>query len=167
MDAMATDASLLQVLVVEDDLGDVALLKSAFAEHLVHTALHHVPDGAEALAFLHREDPYADAPRPDLILLDLNMPRLDGREVLALIKADEDLKSIPVVVLTTSATPADVHASYSAHANAYVTKPIDLDEFDRAIAAIRDFFGHTVKLPRRASDATRHDGSTEDPAALD
>ena len=145
---MTAATTLLQVLLVEDDLGDVALMESSFAEHRVPTVLHHVADGAEALAFLRREAGYTDAPRPDLILLDLNMPRVDGRQVLAAIKADEQLQAIPVVVFTTSADPADIVSSYGAHANAYVTKPIDLNEFDRAVAQIRTFYGHTVTLPR-------------------
>lgn len=160
---MSTDVALLRVLVVEDDLGDVALVESAFAEHVVGTELHHVADGAQALAFLRRREPYADAPRPDLILLDLNMPGVDGRQVLAGIKTDESLKAIPVVVFTTSATPDDITSSYTGHANAYVTKPIDLDDFDRVVAEIRNFYGHTVTLPRRGSDTTRHDGSTGEP----
>ena len=114
--------------------------------------MHHVVDGAEALAFLRREDPYGDAPRPDLILLDLNMPRVDGRQVLAEVKADDDLKAIPVVVLTTSAADTDIAASYTAHANAYVTKPVDLDDFDRVVSEIRNFYGRTVALPGRGAD---------------
>lgn len=163
---MTTEVDLLRVLVVEDDLGDVALVESAFDEHSVRTELHHVPDGVEALAFLHRQEQYADAPRPDLILLDLNMPRVDGRQVLAEVKADADLQSIPVVVFTTSNAPEDVLSSYIGHANAYVTKPMDLDEYDRAVAAIRNFFGYTVMLPRRGSDTTLHDGSTGDATDL-
>lgn len=149
---MTTDLPLLQVLVVDDDLGDVALMENAFAEHDVRSELHHVSDGAEAMAFLHRESPYLDAPRPDLILLDLNMPRVDGREVLDRIKADNDLKTIPTVVLTTSSSADDILSSYIAHANAYVTKPIDLDDFDRVVMEIRNFYGHTAALPRRTSD---------------
>jgi CheY-like chemotaxis protein len=147
-DIMTTDSGVLQVLVVEDDLGDVALIENAFGEQDVPSVLHHVADGAEALAFLQRQAPYAEAPRPDLILLDLNMPRLDGRQVLASIKADEQLKAIPVVVFTTSSTPSDVLSSYGAHANAYVTKPLDLDDFDRVLTQIRGFYGQTVTLPR-------------------
>ncbi|WP_328465754.1 response regulator [Actinoplanes sp. NBC_00393] len=154
-----TLSATLRVLVVEDDLGDVALVESAFAGHRIATDLHHVADGAEALAFLRAEGSYAGALRPDLILLDLNMPRLDGRQLLQVIKTDALLKAIPVVVFTTSSTPADITASYRAHANAYVTKPIGLDDFDRVVAAIRNFYGHTVTLPRRTPDATRHDGS--------
>ncbi|GIE28682.1 two-component system response regulator [Actinoplanes italicus] len=149
---MTTDSAVLQVLLVEDDLGDVALIENAFAEQDVPTVLHHVADGAEALAFLQHQPPYTEVPRPDLILLDLNMPRLDGRQVLATIKADEQLKAIPVVVFTTSSTPADVLASYGAHANAYVTKPLDLDDFDRVLTQIRGFYGRTVTLPRPGTD---------------
>ncbi len=149
---MASDPSLLQVLVVEDDLGDLALVENAFADHSVASELHHVADGADALAFLRRENGFADAPRPDLILLDLNMPRVDGRQVLEQIKQDEDLRSIPAVVFTTSGAGPDVVSSYRAHANAYVTKPIDLDDFDRVVAEIRNFFGHTASLPRRGPD---------------
>ena len=145
---MTADTALLHVLLVEDDLADVALMESSFAEHYAPTELHHAVDGADALAFLRREGGYADAPRPDLILLDLNMPRVDGRQVLTAIKADEKLEAIPVVVFTTSAAPADVSSSYGAHANAYVTKPIDLDDFERALSQIREFWGHTVTLPR-------------------
>jgi CheY-like chemotaxis protein len=160
---MTAATALLQVLLVEDDLADVALMVSSFAEHQAPTELHHVVDGADALAFLRREGAYADGPRPDLILLDLNMPRVDGRQALSMIKADEQLKAIPVVVFTTSATPADIVSTYGAHANAYITKPIDLDEFNRVVAQIRNFYGHTVTLPRRPCDATGHDGSTGDP----
>ena len=158
---MTAATALLQVLLVEDDLGDVALMEVSFAEHDVPTELHHVADGAEALAFLRRDGGYADAPRPDLILLDLNMPRVDGRQALSMIKTDEQLKAIPVVVFTTSATPTDIVASYGA--NAHVTKPIDLDEFDRAVAQIRTFYGRTVTLPPRPCDATSYDGSAGDP----
>jgi two-component system response regulator len=148
---MTSDTQRLQVLLVEDDLADVALMENAFAEHVVRSQLHHVADGEQALAFLRRQDPYRDAPRPDLILLDLNMPRVDGRQVLTEVKADGDLKAIPVIVFTTSATDSDISSSYSAHANAYVTKPIDLDEFDRVLAEIRNFYGHTVTLPTRVT----------------
>ena len=143
---------MLQVLVVEDDLGDVALVESAFSEHSIPSSLHHVADGAEAMAFLRHEAPYQAAPRPDLILLDLNMPRVDGREVLDRIKADDQLKAIPTIVFTTSASVNDVSASYAAHANAYVTKPMNLDEYERVVVEIRNFYGHTAALPRRGSD---------------
>ncbi|GIF69096.1 two-component system response regulator [Asanoa ishikariensis] len=150
---MASDQSLLQVLVVEDDLGDLALVENAFADHSVSSTLHHVADGADALAFLRRENGFADAPRPDLILLDLNMPRVDGRQVLDQIKHDDDLRSIPAIVFTTSAATPDIVASYRSHANAYVTKPIDLDDFDRVVSEIRNFFGHTASLPHRETDS--------------
>src|SRR3954465_9179308 len=117
---MDADRPLLQVLIVEDDPGDVALMESAFAEHSIDSTLHHVPDGGEALAFLNRDDPYRDAPRPDLILLDLHMPRGDGRQALIMIKTDDRFKSIPTIVFTTSAADSDVSSSYSAQANAYV-----------------------------------------------
>lgn len=157
---MTADARPLQVLVVDDDPGDVALVESAFADQLVPTELHHVEDGAEALAFLRRADGYAAAPRPDLILLDLNMPRMDGRQTLAEVKTDPELRAIPVVVFTTSATPDDVLDSYAAHANAYVPKPIELDEFERVLAEIRAFFGRTVRLPGRTLEAIPHHGGT-------
>lgn len=141
----------LHVLVVEDDPGDAALIEEAFAEHDTQSQLHHVPDGEEALAFLYQQGAYTGAPRPDLILLDLNMPRVDGREVLAQVKTDDALKTIPIVVFTTSAADADVLDSYSAHANAYITKPIDLDDFDRTLTEIRRFYGSAVTLPRRTA----------------
>jgi len=137
----------LRVLLVEDDAADVALVTDAFTNHDVRSELHHVGDGAEALAYLRGEPPYTDAPRPDLIMLDLNMPRVDGRQVLSEIKADDRLKAIPVVVFTTSAAADDIVTSYGAHANAYVTKPIDLDDFERTLTEIRGFWGRTVTLP--------------------
>ncbi|WP_326999845.1 response regulator [Dactylosporangium sp. NBC_01737] len=149
---MEADQQLLQVLVVEDDPGDVALVESAFAEHSIRSALHHVADGGEALAFLHRDEPYGDAPRPDLILLDLNMPRVDGRQALVMIKTDDRFKSIPTIVFTTSSSDSDVTSSYNAQANAYVTKPINLDDYERVISEIHNFYGHTVALPPRSSD---------------
>ncbi|MEV4511230.1 response regulator [Dactylosporangium sp. NPDC049525] len=149
---MEADERLLQVLVVEDDPGDVALVESAFDEHSIRSALHHVPDGGEALAFLNRDDPYGDAPRPDLILLDLNMPRVDGRQALVMIKTDDRFKSIPTIVFTTSSSDSDVTSAYDARANAYVTKPIDLDDYDRVISKIHDFYGHAVALPGQPSE---------------
>jgi CheY-like chemotaxis protein len=142
----------LQVLVVEDDPGDFALVESAFAGHRLPSTIHHVADGADALAFLRREDPYHEAPRPDLILLDLNLPRVDGRQVLHEIKTDDGLKPIPTIVFTTSSSMDDISSSYTAHANAYVTKPIDLDAYERVVTEIRSFFGHTASLPRHVSD---------------
>jgi CheY-like chemotaxis protein len=144
------DGTLIEVLLVEDDPGDVLMTQEAFEEHKVRNRLTVVSDGAEALAYLRREGRYADAVRPDLILLDLNLPKRDGREVLAEIKKDEDLGRIPVVVLTTSAADEDIVRSYQLHANAYVTKPVDFDRFISVIRPIAEFFVSVVKLPPRA-----------------
>ncbi|GLZ40286.1 response regulator [Actinokineospora sp. NBRC 105648] len=144
----STDAAVpFNVLLVEDDEGDVIMIREAIESRSTNTELHVVNDGIEAVAFLRRTDGYGDAPRPRLILLDLNMPRMDGREVLAEIKADPELITIPVVVLTTSAADEDVLSSYSLHANAYVTKRADLDEFLAAVGKVDEFFAATVRLP--------------------
>ena len=139
----------ISVLLVEDDPGDVVLVTEAFEHNKVHNDLHTVQDGVEALQFLRQEPPYADAPVPDLILLDLNLPRKDGREVLEEVKADERLRRIPVVVLTTSKAEEDVLRSYDLHANAYVTKPVDFDRFIEVVRQIDEFFVSVVKLPGR------------------
>jgi len=139
----------IEVLLVEDDPGDVLMTKEAFEDYKVVNQLHVVTDGAEAMAFLRREGEYAEKPRPDLVLLDLNLPRMDGREVLQAIKSDPDLASIPVVVLTTSEAEEDVLRSYSLHANAYVTKPVDFDRFIQVVRQIDDFFVTVVRLPTR------------------
>ncbi|MGQ0576952.1 MAG: response regulator [Pseudonocardia sp.] len=136
----------INVLLVEDDPGDVLMTREAFDEYL-HNRLDVVNDGAEALAYLRREEPYADAPRPDLILLDLNLPRRDGREVLQEVKDDPDLRAIPIIVLTTSQAEEDVLRSYQLHANAYVTKPVDFESFIEAIKQIDHFFVSVVQLP--------------------
>jgi len=146
---IASEARVINVLLVEDDPGDVLMTREAFEEYL-HNRLDVVSDGSEALAYLRREGEYADAPRPDLILLDLNLPRRDGREVLAEIKDDDDLGRIPVVVLTTSAADEDILRSYQLHANAYVTKPVDFERFITVIRQIDEFFVSVVKLPPRA-----------------
>ena len=138
----------IDVLLVEDDAGDVLMTQEAFEHHKLRNQLHVVSDGVEALAFLRREGEHADAPRPGLILLDLNLPRKDGREVLAEIKADESLRAIPVVVLTTSEAEEDVLRSYDLHANAYVTKPVDFERFITVVQQIDDFFVTVVKLPQ-------------------
>jgi CheY-like chemotaxis protein len=138
----------IEVLLVEDDPGDVLLTKEAFADNKVKNNLNIVSDGEEAVAYLRRQEPFAEASRPDLVLLDLNLPRKDGREVLKDIKADPDLRSIPVVVLTTSEADEDILHSYDLHANAYVTKPVDFDSFIRIVRQIDDFFVSVVKLPR-------------------
>ena len=140
----------IDVLLVEDDPGDVVLVTEAFEHNKVTNTLHTVQDGVEALQFLRREPPYEDAPVPDLILLDLNLPRKDGREVLQEVKADDELRRIPVVVLTTSKAEEDVLRSYDLHANAYVTKPVDFERFISVIRQIDEFFVSVVKLPPRA-----------------
>jgi CheY-like chemotaxis protein len=142
-----TPLDVVDVLLVEDDDGDVLMTREAFEHHKIRNHLHVVQDGEEALQFLHREGPYADAPRPGLILLDLNLPRRDGREVLAELKADPELRVIPVVVLTTSEAEEDILRSYTLHANAYVSKPVDFDRFIDVIRQIDDFFVTVVKLP--------------------
>jgi CheY-like chemotaxis protein len=140
----------IEVLLVEDDPGDVLMTQEAFEEHKVRNNLAVVNDGTEAIAYLRREGQYADAARPDLVLLDLNLPRRDGREVLAEIKNDPDLRQIPVVVLTTSQADEDIVRSYQLHANAYVTKPVDFDRFIAVVRQIDEFFVSVVKLPPRA-----------------
>src|SRR5215207_10087299 len=140
----------IEVLLVEDDPGDVLMTREAFEEHKLRNSLHVVSDGVEALSFLRQEDSYADAPQPDLVLLDLNLPRKDGREVLAEIKADPELRRIPVVVLTTSEAEEDVLRSYDLHANAYVTKPVDFERFIDVVRRIDSFFVTVVKLPKRS-----------------
>jgi CheY-like chemotaxis protein len=139
----------IEVLLVEDDPGDVLLIREAFEDNKVANRLHVVADGVEALEFMRRENGNEDAPRPDLVLLDLNLPRKDGREVLAEAKADDDLRSIPIVVLTTSQAEEDVLRSYDLHANAYVTKPVDFDRFIGVVRQIDQFFVSVVKLPKR------------------
>lgn len=139
----------IDVLLVEDDPGDVLLIEEAFEFNKVRNRLRVVSDGVEALAFLRREGRFADAPRPGLILLDLNLPRKDGREVLSEVKDDAELRSIPVVVLTTSKAEEDILRSYDLHANAYVTKPVDFDRFIEVVRQIDDFFVSVVRLPGR------------------
>lgn len=137
----------IEILLVEDNLGDVRLTKEALKEGKVYNNLHWAKDGVEALEFLRREGPHKDAPRPDIILLDLNLPKKDGREVLSIIKNDQQLKHIPVVVLTTSKAEEDVLRSYELHANCYVTKPVDLDKFIVVVQSIDRFWLTVVTLP--------------------
>ncbi|MGV9303598.1 MULTISPECIES: response regulator [unclassified Nonomuraea] len=137
----------MNVLLVEDDPGDVLLTREAFELNRVRNTLYVVSDGEEAMAFLRRQGAYTAAPRPDMMLLDLNLPRKDGREVLSDVKSDPDLRSIPVVVLTTSEAEEDILHSYRLHANAYVTKPVDLHQFVRVVRQIDEFFVSVVKLP--------------------
>lgn len=135
------------ILLVEDNPGDVRLTIEALRDAKVHNALHVAADGVEAMAFLRREGRYAEAPRPDLVLLDLNLPRKDGREVLAEIKGDPALRRIPVVVLTTSQAEQDVLRSYDLNCNAYIVKPVDLDQFIEVVRSIEGFWLTVVTLP--------------------
>ncbi|MGC5341816.1 response regulator [Streptomyces sp. DT24] len=146
---MNTPAHPVEVLLVEDDPGDVLMTREAFEHNKIGNTLHVARDGKEALDFLYRRGEFTDAPRPDLILLDLNLPKYDGRQVLEQIKTDPELTTIPVVVLTTSSAEEDILRSYSLHANAYVTKPVDLDQFMAAVRQIDDFFVTVVRLPGR------------------
>ncbi len=143
----------LDVLMVEDNPGDVRLTQEAFREANASIRLHVVSDGVEAMAFLRQVGPAADRPRPDLILLDLNLPRMDGREVLAQIKQDESLKTIPTVILTTSEAEADILKSYQLHANAYLKKPLQLDAFQSLVRSINDFWLTKVILPQHRQTA--------------
>jgi CheY-like chemotaxis protein len=138
----------LDVLLVEDDQGDILMTRDAFEHYKIRNRLHVVSDGEQALQFLRRTGKFRDAPRPGLILLDLNLPRRSGLEVLADLKSDPDLLVIPVVMLTTSQAEEDVLRSYSLHANAYITKPVDFERFIDVVRQIDDFFLTLVKLPR-------------------
>ncbi len=138
---------IIDILLVEDSPTDAMLAQEAFIEAKVANRLHHVPDGMEAMAFLRREGRYAHAPRPDLILLDLNMPRKDGREVLAEIKVDPDLMMIPVLVMTSSQAESDVIKSYKLHCNGYVVKPLDFQQFTETVRSIDKFWFAVVTLP--------------------
>ena len=137
----------IEILLVEDNPGDVRLTVEALKDGKVSNRLHVARDGVEALAFLRQEGSHAGAPRPDVILLDLNLPKKDGREVLEEIKADERLRRIPVVVLTTSSSEQDILRTYDLHANCYITKPVDLEQFIEVVKGIEDFWLTVVKLP--------------------
>ena len=142
----------IEILLVEDNPGDVRLTQEAFKEGKVRNLLSVVYNGEEAMDFLHRDGRFASAPRPDIILLDLNLPRKDGREVLAEIKADSDLKRIPVVILTTSQAESDLIQTYDLHANCYIVKPVDLDQFINVVKTIEGFWLQVVKLPPNGED---------------
>jgi chemotaxis family two-component system response regulator Rcp1 len=142
----------VQILLVEDNPGDVRLTIEALRENKVHNRLHVVADGEAAMAFLRRAAPYADAPHPDLILLDLNLPKKNGIEVLAEIKSDPDLKRIPVVIMTTSSSEQDILKTYNLHANCYIVKPIDLEQFISVVKSIEGFWVTIVKLPSNPND---------------
>jgi CheY-like chemotaxis protein len=137
----------VEMLLVEDNPGDARLAIEALKDAKVHNNLSWVQDGVEAMAFLRREGEYSDAPRPDVILLDLNLPKKDGREVLADVKEDEDLRRIPVVILTVSGAEEDIVKTYNLHANCYIRKPLDLDQFIEVVKAIKDFWLSIVILP--------------------
>lgn len=144
----ADERSPVNILLVEDNPGDVRLTIEALRESKVLATLQVARDGLEALAVLRQEPPFAEARRPDLILLDLNLPRMDGRQVLETVKADTDLRQIPVVVLTTSAAEQDILQAYNLHANCYITKPVDMDQFIRVVQAIDNFWLTFVRLPK-------------------
>jgi CheY-like chemotaxis protein len=139
----------IEVLLVEDSPGDVRLTQEVFRDANKSIRLHVASDGVEAMEFLRREGAHAHAPRPDLILLDLNLPRMDGREVLVEIKKDEDLKGIPTIILTTSDAEVDVAQSYHLHANCYLKKPVQLEDFENLVRSINDFWVMTVILPQQ------------------
>jgi two-component system, chemotaxis family, response regulator Rcp1 len=141
----------IEVLLIEDSPGDVRLTKEAFRTANPRIHLHVASDGVEAMAFLKREGPHSEAPRPDLILLDLNLPRMDGREVLAQIKQHEALRTIPTVILTTSDAEVDIAKSYQLQANCYLNKPVQLEAFETLVKSINDFWLTEVKLPRQQS----------------
>ena len=147
MESLGSGAVPIEVLLVEDSPGDVRLTREAFKDAKVHIKLHVASDGADAMAFLRREGEHCNAPRPDLILLDLNLPKKDGREVLAELKESPTLKCIPVVILTTSASEADIRGSYQLHANCFITKPVDLGGFLTVVKSIDNFWLSVVKLP--------------------
>ncbi len=148
---MTPSASRVEVLLIEDSPADARLTREAFHDGKIGNNLTVVTDGAQALAYLKREEPYAQAPRPDLILLDLNLPKVDGREVLRRIKTDPDLASIPVVVLTTSEAEEDIAKAYEYHANCYIRKPVDFESFLRIVSVIESFWLTVVKLPSNGS----------------
>jgi chemotaxis family two-component system response regulator Rcp1 len=137
----------VEILLVEDNPGDVRLTREALKDGKFHNNLNVVQDGVEALQFLRKQDPFSDAPTPDIILLDLNLPRKSGHEVLKEIKGDDELRRIPIVVLTTSADENDILASYELHANCYITKPVDLHQFITIVQNIENFWFSIVKLP--------------------
>ena len=142
-----TKSRAIDVLLIEDDPGDELITREAFEHNKITNTLHVARDGEEGLDFLYKRGPFKDVPRPDLILLDLNLPKYDGRQLLETIKSDEQLCHIPVVVLTTSSAEEDILRSYRLHANAYVTKPVDLDQFMNAVRQIDEFFVQVVRLP--------------------
>jgi two-component system response regulator len=146
---MITSVQPVEVLLVEDDPGDELMTREAFEDNKIGNRLHVARDGQEALDFLYRRGDHAEAPRVDLVLLDLNLPKYDGRQVLEQIRSDPDLTHMPVVILTTSSSEEDILRSYKLHANAFVTKPVDVNQFISAVRQIDDFFLSVVRLPRQ------------------
>ena len=138
----------VEILLVEDNEGDIGLVEEVFEDAKIRNIIHVVEDGEEAMLFLYKQKQFADVPTPDIILLDLNLPQKDGREVLEEIKTDDDLKRIPVVVLTTSKAEEDIIKSYDLHANSYITKPVDFDQFIKVVRSIEDFWLEVVRLPK-------------------
>ena len=149
---MTTATPIINILLAEDNPGDVRLTQEAFIEGKIQNNLFVVKDGIEAMAFLHKEAPFQDVPMPDLFLLDLNMPRMDGREVLEQVKSDAKLKHIPVIILTTSNAETDIVKSYNLYANCYITKPVDLDKFIEVIKQIKEFWFSIVSLSPEKDD---------------
>jgi len=149
------ETKLIDILVVEDNSGDARLIREVMNENKIYSTFYLAKDGVEALEFLHRRGKFRKAPKPDLIILDLNLPRKDGREVLAEIKNDERLKHIPIVIMTISQAEEDIMKSYNLHANCYISKPIDLTQFIKVVKSIEDFWFSIVKLPPK-------DGQNED-----
>lgn len=143
-----SNAHVADILLVEDNPGDADLVRYALEENKICNRLHLVQDGVEAMAFLRKQGKYADVPRPDVVLLDLNLPKKDGREVLAEMKGDPDLRRIPVVILTTSTQDEDILRAYNLNANCYVTKPVDFEQFAKVVQAIDDFWFGIVTLPK-------------------
>jgi chemotaxis family two-component system response regulator Rcp1 len=150
MELIVEDLPAFEILLVEDSPGDVRLTRGALKDAKMHINLHVTSDGIDAMSFLNRKEEYANVPRPDLILLDLNLPRKDGRQVLEEIKATPALMTIPIVILTTSASEEDVLRSYRLHANCYISKPVELDGFLKVVKSIDNFWLSIVKLPREA-----------------
>jgi CheY-like chemotaxis protein len=144
-----TSAQPIDVLLIEDDAGDEMITREAFQQNKIANTLHVARDGAEGLDFLYRRGEHHNAPRPDLILLDLNLPKFDGRQILEILKNDPTLHHIPIVVLTTSSAQEDILRSYKLHANAYITKPVDFDQYLKVVRQIDEFFAQVVRLPPR------------------
>jgi two-component system, chemotaxis family, response regulator Rcp1 len=142
----------IDILVVEDNPGDARLIKEVLHDNKIFSSLWTVSDGIEAMKFLHHEEKYKTFPRPDLIILDLNLPKKDGREVLAEIKSDEELRHIPIVIMTISQAEEDILESYNLHANCFITKPIDLNQFIKVVKSIEDFWFSIVKLPPKINN---------------